>query len=181
MTLDRPSRTPWMSLLTLPFRRTADAAPVLQPMATQPVMRGAVGPVNKPIAMPPSPHLPPPTPPGTQPIVAQAGWASGARSAPPQALPTRASKPPAVAPAATAPTAPFAGLRVARAVQPSRTQASRIPAIIRRSPCRLADGAPPATLHRDPHDPQRVRISGRFADVCAALDRLVARHEGAAA
>ncbi|WP_374591043.1 hypothetical protein [Aquabacterium sp.] len=32
-------------------------------------------------------------------------------------------------------------------------------------------------VHADPVDPQRVVISGSFAEVCAALDRLVARQE----
>jgi hypothetical protein len=32
-------------------------------------------------------------------------------------------------------------------------------------------------VHADPIDPQRVMISGSFAEVCAALDHLVARQE----
>lgn len=74
---------------------------------------------------------------------------------------------------------PLAGLRIARAVQPSRGQASRVPAIVRRSPCRLTEAGGAATLRSDPQDPQRVRISGRIADVCAALDQLVAGQEAA--
>lgn len=77
--------------------------------------------------------------------------------------------------------AAFAGLRVAKAVLPCRTQASRVPAIVRRSPCRLQDAGLATTLRRDPSDPARLRISGRLADVCATLDRLVDRQDGMAA
>lgn len=35
-------------------------------------------------------------------------------------------------------------------------------------------------VHADPIDPQRVMISGSFAEVCAALDHLVARQEALA-
>lgn len=76
---------------------------------------------------------------------------------------------------------PFAGLRIARAVLPARSSSSRVPAIVRRSPCRLPDGHRAATLRSDPQDPRRVRISGRLSEVCAALDRLVDGLEGAAA
>ncbi len=31
----------------------------------------------------------------------------------------------------------------------------------------------PLRIRRDPHDTRRTVITGRFADVCAALDRLV--------
>lgn len=78
--------------------------------------------------------------------------------------------------------------------------ADRVPALHRRnpgtqrlSPVRIAadhhasrghsalDAATPSTtlprVHADPIDPQRVVISGSFAEVCAALDRLVARQE----
>lgn len=87
--------------------------------------------------------------------------------------------------AAASPAACFTGLRITRAVQPSRSLAARVPAIIRRSPCRFPEAAfapgQTATLRRDPQDPQRVRISGRLADVCDTLERLVARHEGSMA
>lgn len=100
------------------------------------------------------------------------------------ARPTESTAAPAAGAEATG--APcFAGLRITRAVQPSRSLAARVPAVIRRSPCRLPDGEPApsqsATLRRDPLDPQRVRISGRLSEVCATLDRLVARHESGVA
>lgn len=71
--------------------------------------------------------------------------------------------------------------RVARSrVQPparAGSIGSRIPAVTRRSPCKVAVQP---RVHADPIDPRRVMISGSFKQVCAALDQLIAQEERAA-
>lgn len=84
----------------------------------------------------------------------------------------------------------------ASSCRPSIHGSDRVPAMLRKaqaarrlSPVRVGDFVAPRLanaithprVHADPVDPQRVVISGSFAEVCATLDRLVDTQEAAAA
>lgn len=101
------------------------------------------------------------------------------------AVATPPSSKPSTATAATA-------MRCRQAATSTQTGAhgqERIPAMLRKnchprrmSPAQVGEptrsvAAPSPRVHTDPIDPRRVVISGNFAEVCAALDRLVARQD----
>lgn len=51
--------------------------------------------------------------------------------------------------------------------------------VARHAPRTPATSQGGARVHRDPNDGRRAMISGRFADVCAALDRMATEFETA--